>query len=250
MTATDTKLIAKAIKIKALLDGATTEGEAAAAAEALTRLMTKHQIAEYQLTAKQASEIVNRTFDLGKGGRPNWRRSLFGIVARANGCLTCYWVGANDISIVGRPEQIEVVYDLYVRLRVAILRMAKEGYLKYCEEIERTNGETQLSGGWRFVKPDHVPVWNHSFCMGATVSLRERLQTARAGDNKAETAIIRVMDGEVKDAYETFHPSVKSAGRLTYSHSQNGWASGTAAGKNLNLGKSVPSGKGSGSLTG
>lgn len=121
--------IAKKIRdLLALRAGATSLGEATAAAVAAQRLMDKHRIAMADL-ADPPAKAPSASSQVWQGRRrEQWAGALACALARLNFCLCVtdtFRGGFAKSYVVGQPEDVEVTLRLYAYLSGAIRALAK-----------------------------------------------------------------------------------------------------------------------------
>ncbi len=117
-------------RVKRLQERAGTPAEAEAAAAALIKLLTKHNLtaAEFDHRAERSpqDDYVQRLFDLG--GRTSWQRDLLDHIAQNNFCRAVHVLGRDKSYLVGEPRNIQVVRDLYTYLRREVDRLADRAW--------------------------------------------------------------------------------------------------------------------------
>lgn len=158
-------------KVKRLADNAGTEGEAAAAAAAMARLLSKYnlEISEIDLNA-EASETVEENI-FGHKNSSQWRTLLMHYVAKYNFCTTLTSTryitvngrleNARCSILIGQKHNREVAEFLFRTLEAAVERLANEhGYAR--ASMRRGVGRSSLSP-------------RKSFITGAVRTIGERL---------------------------------------------------------------------------
>jgi len=202
-------------------DGGATEAEAALAAEKAQEIM-----AEYNLTMAEIEERGESTGDDGKreqqtyqAGLYKWQRDLISTLGETNYCvvlITKEWRegkhkkimrNRNTFKVLGRAANVAAVTVTFDYLVATMNRL--------CKEAEGRDGSRN---------------WDHSFCVGATERLIERISDRhfevlrkqkeeaearkRANPNTANALVLTDWEQKERDLNNDF---------------RNGWAPGTTA---------------------
>jgi hypothetical protein len=199
----DSKLLDKIEKIVKLQEGAATQGEAQAAAAALQRLLTQHNIEMAEVHRRLGSKvepatITSKRFDCKQA---NWLRSLWFNVARANEA-DCFYSG-NTITIIahnGKHDQIARQVDSLV---ATINRLAPRAYREYA-----------YGRSW----PTPSRSWTNSYKWGFVAGLRQALHEAKqevVAQYAGGSALVLVQEQEVADYMSRNYRSLTSS-KATY----------------------------------
>jgi hypothetical protein len=247
----DTALLNKIEKLFNLQEGASTVGEAEAAAAAITRLMTKHNLEMAEVRQRLGdkapkSEYEHEIFDAG--GDDGWIRGLATRIAGANFCKTYYIPGTSRIGIVGESGNIETVKRLLFSLRDLIRLEARREYRK--RQKDGTLPELWVEGRWKgreWVSGHYAEegLWRFvgSFTNGAVDGIGYALKAAKKAEQDAYaggSALVLVKDRELQEATGRLVGNL-GVGRRR-SSSGSGYKAGHAFGSNLNLGRGEISG--------
>jgi len=232
-------------RVKKLLNltverGATPEEAASAAAKAQALLFEHNlKLADVEGVGEE-SEYVLGEIDLNVRGKfhVNWHRRLLTAIARYNFCRMIVLSSGTKGSgkkgapeqcvIVGRPHNIEFVIWLYRSVSTQIADMSKVAMRRYCEET----------------LPGPQGAWTREFCYGAVVTIANRLWAQRERDKAASaksTALVRVSDVKLQDAFNRYFPPEGRAKASTESMKDyGGYIHGKEAGKSVSLGRPLP----------
>lgn len=239
-TETVDAVLARVRKLLALAgDSAASEQEAANAAAAAQRLLTRHQIdvAMLDVEGDSSPEFINvdvRPVDTTKR-TVAWRWTLSEGICKLNGCRS-YWHGnrdvttqavSNELRIVGKPSRVTAVRYMY-------------GYL--APEVERLGAAAALGKGRSY---------GHAWRMGCVNRLIERLnesarESAKAAKQEAlgagtslariESALARSADeGREVDHWNTKHMKLRSMSGSPL-REPGGFDAGRAAAEKIRLG--------------
>lgn len=111
-----TAILSKLEQVRTLRDRATTQGEAEAAAAALTRLLTKYNLsmAEFEMRTKseraEGHGMIRDFIDMANSAP--WRSDLLNVIAMHNGCRAIFGLGKKAI-MVGTKQNIALIEDIY-----------------------------------------------------------------------------------------------------------------------------------------
>lgn len=184
-------ILDKLERIKRLHERAGTPAEAEAAAAALTKLLTKHNLTaaefDHRLERTPQDDYVKHIVDLG--GRTSWQRELLDQLAYNNFCRAVHLLGHDKSFLVGEPRNIEVVRDLYAHLRREVDRLADHAW-----------DEAKRGGTWLDARS-----WKRAYRLGVV----EGIGAAMAEAKRAATAevehgseLVLVKDAELAVAQE------------------------------------------------
>ena len=143
----------------------TGEHEASVAAEKATQLMLKYNIERFQVEEDgNESRVIDDPYVLGKD---NWKRTLWGHVAKHNFCRIV--LTGEKIHVIGRPENVAFVKELARWLTGQVEVIAYREVSNYGGNVHRRK-------------------WINSFCLGMTARLGERLKKMRQdAEQESET---------------------------------------------------------------
>lgn len=250
MQAHQDRLEAVKAKIAALLalaaDGSgATPAEAASAAAMATRLMLKYALAEAEIR-KAAGEKVNGEYEMrvvrysasGVSRYLHAQARLMYVLARHNFCTAFRCGSTGEGKLVGEPEMVDLVIELYMRLMPQLLKMGQEAYVAYKAEY--------LDDGGRPSQLAQEASWRRTHFTAAVATIDNRLARARreaqeaedaAGKGEAMTALIVVKDTDLAEASQRFVPN-STKGRRSTLKDGAAYRAGMRDGARVNLGQS------------
>lgn len=168
-----------------------TEGEAAAAAELVAKLLEKHNLSVVDLETRghKAPAVGKVEHDLGKASF-KWKLSLAEVMAKHYYCHAMIDWQAKRVFFVGRPDNTEALTMLYKWVIDQIRRLAAEDRKAHIE----TTGE-------------HIdPLrWQVNYGEGTVYRLRDRLRAMREKMSEQSTALVLHHDSEISDWLEANH---------------------------------------------
>lgn len=220
----------KVAKLKALQDQPGTVEEAAAAASAIQRLMTRYNLSEAQI--HNATRDDSEGFDQSHytiTGRDQWRLGLLNEIAKANFARTIYVKGVGrtyGVTVFGRQHNIDASISLYEYLYPTFERLATEGWTRAKRDNPRLENTTNSRG------------WKNGFYWGAVQAIKQRLadMNRQEAELSSDTGLVVILDDAVDKAFAQAFPHTRSS-RPT--HGQHGVAEGYQAGKEVNLAKQL-----------
>lgn len=129
----DPKLIAKLLKVKNLMDGATTEGEKIAAAGMFKKIMDENALtmSDIEYAAHLATDPVGMTLVDNieyKRKRQGWGELLAAEIADAHHCRYLISARSNNIWFVGRLSHREAAAWVYATLHRFVEKQAQADY--------------------------------------------------------------------------------------------------------------------------
>lgn len=270
-------ILNKIQKLKAKADSAQELGnihEAATFSAKVNELLTTHNLAMADLNIEDQSEVKGLKFsDLGvttKQGR--WTASLISILCEFNYCESIFHTSvkgyrhnkrgrlvriknkAVEVTIIGRPENVEVVKYLYSVLKTQFESLANQEWKDYAKATRH-----QLSlRGYAPSTPEYKKPWKYfrnfstkdkfvtSFYLGAIhgvhAKLKTQLQKAESKHGSKITDLILVNDAAVKAYMQQHHPNLGSFQNRRKTVNSRAYNSGKQAGHNASMAKGVASG--------
>lgn len=236
-------------KMKRMMEGAKTEGEAQQFAAMMQRMMLNHNIdmTDIEVQQMEAEEPVSEHWFNPEGPdaktkrvRSYWMEELAAIVARAHFCDIAVNEKTNNIMLIGRKSNIEVAEFMVVTLSRIVHKMAlrewwkewrKRGGEKSHDENRRVRGELK---GFRvsYVK---------SFTQRLAERYAEERRKATRGPDATTTALVRVNRAEaatkayMHDKFANSKPAKEITKFKDTSHAA-GWRAGRDAADAIDLG--------------
>jgi hypothetical protein len=205
-TATRTEVLDKLVKAQALLERAATQGEAEAAAAALTRLMVKHglemaDLEQHTTTAEERSgRYAQHRIDMK--GNSWWRRDLAKYISQYNLCSYFFYRGVGGSlgrgagTIIGEPDNVKVVIDLYTALQAMIERGSRKAWDELAD-MQMFYTRTKWANSYR------------AGCVSGIVdALREAHQAAQ-DEVPGGSELVVLKEAELEAAVQRLAPDVK-----------------------------------------
>lgn len=237
-------ILAKLSDLQHLANNAGTEGEAAAAAAAVQRLLFKYNLSMADIGEKGEAGRAFERSDFTIGGDLNastnkWKAHLLAVICAANfcGCVQrgssrTRWSSADEepepnATVVGRPANIPVALGMFEYLEKEARRQCNVAYKKY----------------GRFLLDTPRGRFNRSFYFGFIDVVRERLAAQRrnsvAEAGTRGSALVEQSDKEVAAAVAKFFPYVRDVRHRATHVDTEVLTLGRKAGSNVNLDKQV-----------
>lgn len=209
-----------------LMDGATTEGEAQAAAAALQRKLLKENLTLEEARKNMAdgevlaTEVIIKGVRLAEPGERGltWKIYLITAVARFNFCK-CLRVGKHggDVYLVGTELNIAHVRQTFEHLVPVFERIAVDSWENYSRNVQKV-------GRAKYV---------NSFLMGVPSGLNDKYFADRQDQYSTMTGVrdlVAVRDREVDDKIASTWGKLGSAGR-DHIADYNAYSNGRDVGK-------------------
>jgi hypothetical protein len=246
-------ILDRLVGIQAMIDRASTPGEAAAAAAIL-----QAQMAKYNLTSMELRQAA-ATHDVGSGRRKRkasdgfasapldfgsstkwlteWKQWILNAVCEANyaRCVIHRRNGMPDqATIIAREDAVMYIVSMYDYLIEAVRRMCNDAFRDYSRVLRGTKSE------YRTRK------WRSSFYMGASNKIRERLMHERRSQEELQTnssALVTLEDAELDQAIAEMFPKLREGKTRTVTVDFEGYDRGQRAGDKVNLDPQVRAGR-------
>jgi hypothetical protein len=159
------ELKAKLIYVTTLKERATTQGEAEAAAAALTRLMTRYGLAQMHLDMlvqdkKAGSSFTHDMVDLGAAAQ--WRRNLFFAICKYNFSTMVQERNSTKVHFIGEKRNLELIQSMYAWLVLEVNAVADQAW----------KDRTPRRG-------DTIKAWKNAFRRGMVAGLYDAMKAAR-----------------------------------------------------------------------
>ncbi len=219
-------LIAKLAKILALCESPS-EGEAAAAATHLARLLEKHNlsVAELEAAGQDAAAIIEKRVPLSKGAPSDWRVHLALDLAETYFCQVMIGTTGKSkrksaLFFIGRADNVATLDAVYEFLVKELCRMSRESRREHLEVW----GES--------VNPNQ---WQASFGLGAASRIGQRLEADRAARRPQVQALVVQRDREASEYCDEQYPDVDSREINPSVGSTDALREGQMAGDDINL---------------
>jgi hypothetical protein len=253
MTPLPEKIQARLQKIKAMVDGATTDGELQAATNQMNKILLEYNLEESEIDTDlrddvKVDELPVDVLDVIKKNEGKWVSSLYSVLASHNLCQITITSGpiqngrrvirgTKKINIYGSPTNIEVVKYMAAAIIPQLQRMEPQYWAEYQYSLNGYEGSKR--GAWR-----------RAWYLGAVHGINSKMedQVRKVIEvNPNLNALVHVHDAAVNKFIKEKHPKLGKSrgGRVS---SMDGYGSGQKAGKSVSLNKGVGSGGSSGVL--
>jgi hypothetical protein len=257
------KIIEQIRSIRRLMDNAGTEGEAAAAAAAMARLLSKYNLDLAEIPVDSESderdeaiskeEILTQT----KNNDYKWREELLTAVASNNFCRVLHtekWVDGKvraHMILIGQPHNREVAKFLYELLASTLERLSKA----HSTVSPERKHELELAKALG-IKPRYTFSPRRSFLYGAVTTISQRLRaewiqfaTPVDGNDKA-LVLVKNNARDLSIFVQQTWPKlgvhrIQEDRRATLD--EGGFRAGQEAGRNIGLHRAVGGGGNTGS---
>ena len=235
-------------KIKAMFEGAKSEGEAQTFAAMMQRMMLQHNIdmSDIEVERMEMDEPVTEQWFNPEGKdakakrtRSYWMEDLAAIVARAHFCDIAVNEKSSLIMLIGRRSNIEVAEFMIVTLSRLVHKMALREWWK---EWRRRGGEASHEENRR-VRGELLG-YRVSYVKSFTRRLAERYAEERrkaTGPDATSTALVRVNQAEaatkafMAEKFAGSKPAKEITKYKDTSHAA-GWRAGRDAADKIDLG--------------
>jgi hypothetical protein len=236
-------------KIKAMMEGAKSEGEAQTFAAMMQRMMLQHNIdmTDIEVERMEMDEPVTEQWFNPEGKdakakrtRSYWMEDLAAIVARAHFCDIAVNEKTSLIMLIGRKSNIEVAEFMVVTLSRLVHKMALREWWK---EWRRRGGDESYAENRRV--REELKGFRVSYVKSFTRRLAERYaeerRKATQGPDATSTAMVRVNRAEaatkafMAEKFKDSKPAKEITKFKDTSHAA-GWRAGREAADKIDLG--------------
>ncbi len=212
-----------------LMERATSEGEAAAAAAALTRLLMKHGLEAADIN--NLTETVANKFTRGNGSLDTgaiWKRELIKLIA-ANCFTQIIWYTGDSkrFTIIGERSNIETTKELFNTSRHIIEHLAEVGYQGYLRAA-RAAGQREFLHGREY---------KTSFYQGAVQGFREAFAEAKKAAEssvKNGSAIAVAISNELDTYKKELFPDLETMKKTKFTINREAYEEGRKKGRTMN----------------
>lgn len=255
----DDFLRAKLDGAQRLMEQASTEGEAQAAAAAFQRLVTRFQLQAEDLqnlgtTAK--AKYVCQSVRLGEKRETGiyWRSQLLATLAHFNWCQVVLHSDTQAIvDIVGTQESIDLVGRIFISLRVTFERMAPTRFEEKLAEWRSQYPQfarRSLSEQYEWGRPHRVK-WCNAFLIGAWRGIAQRMAEERRQEKTEDPkvgALVVVKGAELVKATDDLMGKLRQVRRThnTFDGYRDGYKAGYEHRENTPLSSTTSRALGSG----
>ena len=230
------ELLTKFEKLLELEQRAATPGEAEAAAAAMTRLLTKHNLEALEVKRRLGSQGPKT--DLVKSGwievpAAGWRKSLMWAVARNNFTTFVYYRRGG--YLIGTGANIAATNRMYDTLCLTVEHLADLGW----DEIKH-DPPLEDRGNWYHydLRPIGSAKWKNAFRLGCVSGIQDAMRRARqeiVEQTEGGSALVLVNQKELDAATRRYvGVTVKSKGSSITN--ADAYRRGYQAGQSVNVG--------------
>lgn len=205
-------------KCLALVDSPN-EGEAAAAAALVQKLLLEHNLSMADIEAGDEAESINLTESiLEHAAGQIWKANLIAVIARNNFCFTIR--SGHRLLILGRDYNVSATVELATWIIPQLERLALKS--------ARLNRQG-ISGILR---------WRNSFLTGASVSVVKKLRAQRVEQEVASSKtalVVRSLSEEAKSFAQSMYSFSLGRPRVSNAYDRRAYDCGVDAGNNVSL---------------
>lgn len=232
-------------------DKGVTEEEAANNAAILSRLLAKHNLSVEDLSVIGSEGRVTDEL-VAEDSEEDWRKYLMYHLSKQNLCEVI-WYANNGFLIVGQPENISVVRELYEWFTQLFPELAYEAWDEARQKpiIEAESDEfsfsrylriaRQLDGKWEtFERANADPMkWRSDFIHGMIDGLSYKIEREKRKDDDAKTnALVPLLEAEVMDYINDKYEDVEKVNIQNKSDPRS-YRSGREAGENISTERQI-----------
>lgn len=239
------RILAKIKKLLALKEGAEkigSEGEAYAAANGVHRLLTEYNLSMADVMGEdgeqkgpkiEESEGISYYSHFGL-----WKQKLMAIICKYNYCSSVISPQTKKVIIVGQEDNIAVCHQLFDYLVKAFVRLAKEKFTKYLEDLSIFTGSNiPLSVVRIKLGEDRVNEFFHSYYIGVNGGLIENFESRIPVSG--EKGLVVTHQSAINDYLKKQGVHTRR-GTVDYGELDgNAWREGFQDGKRINLGRQI-----------
>lgn len=256
------KLAAKAESAKELGNLA----EATAFSAKVSEMLTTHNLAMSDINVEDEDEVNGfDERDLGlTSSQGRWTISLLTVLCKHNYCDSVYTqTGKKDykVTIIGQPENVEVVKYLYSVLKRQFETIAKQEWKTYLEQKRAEIQKKHVEEG--AVTPIHKKIiakpWKYfygvisrskyttSFFKGAVSGVSSKLNAQRKEAEKLYgskiTDMVIVKDADVKEYMRKAFPDLGTFSTRKSTVNREAYNNGVKAGSNASMARGIANGQ-------
>lgn len=217
-------ILSRIKKLSALTEArGATPAEAAAAAAKVQSLLFEHNLTMASVDAHATApppEGFKKTMYTLKASNIGWQRTLLYVIARYNFCSAITHPQTTQMSLIGKPSNVEVVIYLYEHVYREIHSMGLAH-----RKLALSNKGMQYT----------------SFCMGAVATIRQRLkdqQRTNETASTASTALVVQSQADLDKAVAVHFPRLVKS-KATRPNRLDGFAAGQRAGHGISLNRGI-----------
>jgi hypothetical protein len=228
------KIVEKLKKLMRLQEGAKkigSEGEANAAAAAISRLLTQYNLSLMDIDPEERKETmqIQRTGHISfKDTYGLWKRSLMNVLCEFNYCKTFLISGQTNMIVVGTEANTSTVIYLYDMLRSIFRKLAPVRYEEFAKG-KRGAARTEK------YKRKYIA----SYLNGCAYGLKAKLKLEAAANEVQEKSLVVCHNQLINDYMSNYSPVERKAPKTKKKDIAEAFCNGYRDGKNTNINKAI-----------
>lgn len=228
------KIVEKLKKLMRLQEGAKkigSEGEANAAAAAISRLLTQYNLSLMDINPEERKEAIQiqRTGHISfKDTYGTWKRLLMNVLCEFNYCKTFLISGQTNMVVVGTEANTSTVIYLYDMLRSIFRKLAPVRYDEFA---------TGKRGVIRTEK--YKRKYIASYLNGCAYGLKEKLTLEAAANEVQEKSLVVCHNQLIKEYMSNYSTVERQATKTRKKDIVTAFYSGYCDGKNTSINKAI-----------
>ena len=228
------KIVEKLKKLMRLQEGAKkigSEGEANAAAAAISRLLTQYNLSLLDIDPEEKKEAmqIQRTGHISfKDTYGLWKRSLMNVLCEFNYCKTFLISGQTNMIVVGTEANAFTVIYLYDTLRSIFRKLAPVRYEAFAEG-KRGAARTEK------YKRKYIA----SYLNGCVYGLKEKLTLEAAANEVQEKSLVVCHNQLINDYMSNYSTVERKSAKTKRKNVAEAFYYGYRDGKNTNINKVI-----------
>lgn len=228
------KIVEKLKKLMRLQEGAKkigSEGEANAAAAAISRLLTQYNLSLLDIDPEEKKEAmqIQRTGHISfKDTYGLWKRLLMNVICEFNYCKTFLISGQTNMIVVGTEANAFTVIYLYDTLRSIFRKLAPVRYEAFAEG-KRGAARTEK------YKRKYIA----SYLNGCVYGLKEKLTLEAAANEVQEKSLVVCHNQLINDYMSNYSTVERKSAKTKRKDVAEAFCYGYRDGKNTNINKAI-----------
>lgn len=250
-------IIKRITKLLALAnDKAASSAEAELALKHANRLLAKHNLSMTDVSVGAIQQDITEKEGIEFGvvkeeGR--WETVLMSVIAQHNFCQsinhTVQGIKGGKISVVGKPENVEIVVYQFEVARNIFRKASKAAYNTMRKQVKSEHPYmTDLEMSKAKLLPYRMP-WIRAFLKGAVLGLNKQLteqvqqMKQESTDNKYALVVVNTNKAITNYLNQKYNNLKSGKTRVKVGSNRDAYAKGFATGKNTKLSKAVKNGQ-------
>lgn len=228
------KIVEKLKKLMRLQQSAQkigSEGEANAAAAAISRLLTQYNLSLMDIDPEERKEtmLIQRTGCISfKDTYGLWKRLLMNVLCEFNYCKTFLISGQTNMIVVGTEANTSTVIYLYDMLRSIFRKLAPVRYEEFAEG-KRGAARTEK------YKRKYIA----SYLTGCVYGLKAKLKLEAVANEVQEKSLVVCHNQLINDYISNYSTVERKAPKTKKKDVAEAFYSGYCDGKNTNINKTI-----------